>query len=132
MRKAYQIDLQLEVHQDMSAHFSKYPTIWKLSKPDRNIDHRRVPNLMVYFQRHANHLPGSETETENFLPGDIITCSVPPNLLHIMIVSDRKSSDGTPLVIHNIGTGTKEENRLFTFPHTGHFRLKTKDGSDSD
>jgi hypothetical protein len=104
----------------MAAHFTKYPDHWGLSRPDKNIDHRRVPNLQAYFQRHGGDLP---LDPETFLPGDIITCTVPPNLPHIMIVSDRVGRSGHPMVIHNIGQGTREEDRLLEFNLTGHYRL---------
>ena len=123
MRKGLERDLQKLVHEDMRAHFSKYPTIWNLKRPDRNIDHRRVPNLQTYFKRMGYSLPVSDKKGA-YQPGDLVTCTVPRNLPHIMIVSNRKAADGTPLVIHNIGSGAVEEDRLFSFPITGHYRIK--------
>ncbi len=123
LRDSINMDLQQLVHEDMTSAFSKYPTTWGLKKPDRNIDHRRVPNLRCYFERKGYSLPVTEAK-EDYHPGDLVTCTVPPNRPHIMIVSDRKSSDGIPLAIHNIGAGTREENRLFSFPITGHYRIK--------
>ncbi len=118
-------DLQELVHLDMKANFSKYPKIWGLKSTDKNIDHRRVPNLMTFFTRNHISIPLPKgDEKSKFLPGDIVTCTVPPNLPHIMIVSDKKSSSGHPLVIHNIGSGTKEEDRIDEFPITGHYRWK--------
>lgn len=118
-------DLQKLVHEDMKANFTKYPKNWGLRGTDRNIDHRRVPNLMAFFGRKHSSLPvGEKVDPARFLPGDLVTCTVPPNLPHIMIVSDRKGADGIPLVIHNIGGGAKEEDRLGDFPLTGHFRWK--------
>lgn len=123
LRDARDLDLQKLVHEDMKANFSRYPKQWGLSKPDKNIDHRRVPNLQTYFRRHAVTLPKS-SKSEDYLPGDIVTCMLPRNLPHIMIVSDKKTSSGVPLVIHNIGRGTQEEDHLFTFTITGHYRLR--------
>ena len=123
LRDSLDMDLQKLVHEDMSSAFSKYPTIWGLKKPDSNIDHRRVPNLECYFKRKGYSLSVSEKK-EDYHPGDLVTCTVPSNRPHIMIVSDKKSSDGIPLAIHNIGAGTREENRLFSFPITGHYRIK--------
>lgn len=118
-------DLQKLVHEDMKANFAKYPKIWGLKGTDRNIDHRRVPNLMTFFTRKHYKLPlPADVPKAKFLPGDLVTCTVPPHLPHIMIVSDRKNADGLPLVIHNIGGGTREEDRLKDFPLTGHFRWK--------
>jgi uncharacterized protein YijF (DUF1287 family) len=118
-------DLQKLVHEDMRANFAVYPKIWGLKRPDKNIDHRRVPNLMKFFQRKHTALPvPTADERRRFLPGDLVTCTVPPHLPHIMIISDRKSAEGLPLVIHNIGGGAREENRLGDFPLTGHFRWK--------
>lgn len=116
-------DLQKNVHEDMRTNFSAYPKNWGLSRPDRNIDHRRVPNLQTYFKRHAISLRASR-EPRDYQPGDLVTSMLPGNLPHIMIVSDRKASSGTPLVIHNIGRGTREEDALFAYPLTGHYRLR--------
>ena len=122
LRKGVGLDLQKLVHEDMKKAFAKYPKIWGLKKTDRNIDHRRVPNLRRYFERKGYSL-GVRKNKEDYLAGDIVTCSVVKRP-HIMIVSDDKAKDGTPLIIHNIGSGTKEENTLFAFPITGHFRIK--------
>lgn len=125
LRDALDQDLQELVHVDMKANFSKYPKNWGLKTTDKNIDHRRVPNLMTFFTR--NHisipLPKNDQKPE-FLPGDIVTCMVAKTLPHIMIVSDKKNAAGRPLVIHNIGDGTQEEDRIDEFPITGHFRWK--------
>jgi uncharacterized protein YijF (DUF1287 family) len=123
LRTAHQKDLQRLVHEDMRANFSAYPKRWGLTRPDRNIDHRRVPNLQTYFKRSGYSLP-LQKDPARFLPGDLVTCTVPPHLPHIVIVSDKKSPNGTPLIIHNIGQGTREEDALFKFPHTGHYRWK--------
>ena len=115
-------DLQKLVHEDMKANFSKYPTIWGLRRTDRSIDHRRVPNLRTYFKRKGKSLAVTKDKAD-YLPGDLVTCTVAGKLPHIMIVSDKKDSNGVPLVIHNIGSGAKEEERLFDFPITGHYRF---------
>ena len=121
-RQARDIDLQKLVHEDMTENFSQYPKIWGLSRPDRNIDHRRVPNLQALFERKgwAVDVPNRAT---GYRAGDLVTCTVPTNLPHIMIVSDKKNRQGIPFVIHNIGQGTQEEDRLFEFELTGHYRL---------
>lgn len=121
LRTAYAMDLQWLVHEDMKAAFSAYPANWGLSRTDRNIDHRRVPNLRRFFER-KGYAREVTTVKADYRPGDIVSCTV-GNRPHIMIVSDRKAPDGTPLVIHNIGRGTREENRLFEFSLTGHYRL---------
>lgn len=123
LRRALKTDLQKLVHLDMKAHFSKYPPNWGLRRPDRNIDHRRVPNLRTYFKRRGWSVPVTQKK-EDYQPGDLVTCTVAKKLPHIMVVSDRKAVDGTPLVIHNIGSGAVEESMLFEFPLTGHYRLK--------
>ena len=117
------IDLQREVHEDMKRNFSAYPQMWGLRGPDANIDHRRVPNLMRFFERRGKKLPVSD-DPAAYRPGDFVTCLVPPNLPHIMIVSDHSSTTepARPLVIHNIGAGAREEDRLFEFKLTGHYR----------
>jgi uncharacterized protein YijF (DUF1287 family) len=125
LREGLGEDLQKLVHEDMKAHFAKYPKNWGLKGTDKNIDHRRVPNLMTFFKRKHTSLAVAGSEDKGrFLAGDIITCTVPPHLPHIMIVSDRKNAQGLSLVIHNIGSGVKEEDRLGDFPLTGHFRWK--------
>jgi len=122
MRKGYGMDLQQLVHQDMKANFSRYPTTWGLKSTDRNIDHRRVPNLKTFFLRKGYALDLKD-ERRQYLPGDLVTCTVPPHMPHIMIVSNRKNGDGVPLVIHNIGRGAKEEDVLHTYKITGHYRV---------
>jgi uncharacterized protein len=114
------IDLQERVHKDMVANFSKYPKLWGLSKPDTNIDHRRVPNLETYFKRRGYSLPVSNNPAD-YKPGDIVTMRLP--LAHIGIVSDRTTSDGRPLVIHNVGNGAEENDVLFRWQIVGHYRV---------
>ncbi len=115
------IDLQKEVHEDMSRHFSLYPNNWGLKRPDKNIDHRRVPNLQVYFTRRGWSLPVTDNAAD-YKPGDIVTCRVSSGRPHIMVVSDHTTANGTPMVIHNLGNGTRENPQLFTFKLTGHYR----------
>lgn len=122
-RTAMGVDIQKELHEDIKKHFSSYPRKWGLKAPDRNIDHRRVPNLQTFFKRKGYSLDHKQPIT-SFLAGDIVTCIVPPNLPHIMIVSDKKTNEGIPLVIHNIGAGAQEEDRLKEFPITGLYRIK--------
>lgn len=125
MRDGLAKDLQALVNQDMRAAFSAYPKQWGLSKPDKNIDHRRVPNLRTWFTRKGYQLPlPAAKDVQNFMPGDIVTCTVPPNLPHIMIISDKKSAASSPCVIHNIGSGAQEEDAILKFPLTGHYRIK--------
>ena len=122
-RDALQIDLQKRVHEDMRRRFSAYPTIWGLSRPDRNIDHRRVPNLRVFFKRHGTVLPVTDN-ADDYAPGDIVTQTVGGNRPHIGIVTHLRSDDGKrPLIVHNIGLGTRLEDTLFAFPITGHYRF---------
>jgi uncharacterized protein YijF (DUF1287 family) len=122
LRDALGVDLQQRVHDDMSTAFAQYPKAWGLTKTDSNIDHRRVPNLQRYFERSGYALPVTN-DARDYVPGDLVTCIVPPHLPHIMIVSDKRTSDGVPFVIHNIGGGAQEEARLFEFPLTGHYRV---------
>ena len=122
LRDAWGIDLQLAVNRDMKADFAAYPALWGLTKTDRNIDHRRVPNLAALFARIGAEVPLEQGPTP-YLPGDIVTWRLPGNLDHIGIVSDRLATDGTPLILHNIGHGAQEENILFAYPMTGHYRI---------
>ena len=129
LRTAIGMDLQRLVHEDMKRNFSQYPKNWGLKRPDKNIDHRRVPNLKAYFERNGWTLAISK-EPQDYKPGDLVTCRVPPNLAHIMVVSDRTNAQGRPFVIHNIGAGTREEDRLFEFKITGHYRVDTIKSSE--
>lgn len=118
------IDLQKEVHEDMAKNFSKYPKTWGLKKPDTNIDHRRVPNLQVFFTRFGKS-KSIETKPELYVPGDIVTWILPGNLTHIGIVVNKKSADGKRyLIVHNIGAGQVIEDCLFKFTITGHYQYQ--------
>ena len=122
--RAMGADLQVLVHEDMRQNFSAYPSkrIWGLSSTDRNIDHRRVPNLQTFFSRHGVELPQSPRK-EDYRRGDIVTWMLPGNLPHIGIIADQQSpSTGNPLVIHNIGAGPVINDMLFAYPITGHYR----------
>ena len=100
-----------------------YPKQSGLRAPDSNIDHRRVPNLQVFFTRHGQKLPVSQ-QASQYQPGDMVTWMLPGNRPHIGIVSQQRSAQGTPFIIHNIGGGTQEEDVLFAFPITGHYRYR--------
>ena len=122
LRDAWGIDLQLAVNRDMTADFAAYPALWGLTGTDRNIDHRRVPNLQTLFTRIGAEVPLDEGPVP-YLPGDIVTWKLPGNLDHIGIVSDRRTDQGMPLILHNIGAGAQEEDILFAYPMTGHYRI---------
>jgi uncharacterized protein YijF (DUF1287 family) len=118
------IDLQKEVHEDMSANFSVYPPIWRRTETDRNIDHRRVPNLMKFFSRHGQSLKITN-DPANFQTGDVVAWNLYGGTNHIGIVVDKKSSDGKRyLVVHNIGGGQVAEDCLFSWKVIGHYRYK--------
>ncbi len=143
--RALGIDLQKLVHEDMRRAFRAYPKRWGLRRPDRNIDHRRVPNLRTYFSRHGQALKPS-AEGRDYKPGDLVTWDIGKPFVahellsgrslrrgrqqfartpHIGIVSTKLSSDGKrPLIIHNIGWGTRQEDMLFGFRITGHYRFQ--------
>jgi len=116
------VDLQKEVHEDMAAHFSVYPRKWGMTHTDTNIDHRRVPNLMVFFTRNGESLPVTKN-AKDYLPGDIVTWDLGGNVPHIGIVVDRQALLGANhLVLHNVGDGPKIEDVLFRWQITGHYR----------
>ncbi len=117
--RAVDIDLQKQVHLDMKNHFNLYPKIWGLKKTDKNIDHRRVPNLRIYFKRLGWSL--KVTESSIFLPSDIVTWTLLNGREHIGIVSDERRNDRL-LIVHNIGSGTVSEDVLYDWKITGHFR----------
>jgi uncharacterized protein len=119
-RDAFGLDLQALVHADMRKSFSAYPKRWGLTRPDKNIDHRRVPNLQTFFSR-AEAAKKTGTVAADWLPGDIFTSLIDNRLPHTGLVSDRKTG-ARPWVIHNIGGGTREEDVLFAHPLTGQYR----------
>jgi uncharacterized protein YijF (DUF1287 family) len=119
--RALEFDLQKLVHEDMKANFSAYPKNWGLKSTDKNIDHRRVPNLQTFFKRRGASLPVTD-KAGDYLPGDLITCTVPPNLPHIALVVPAPDGGPRPWIVHNIGRGPQLEDRLFAFPLTGHYR----------
>lgn len=116
------IDLQKDVHEDMKNNFSAYPTKWGLSKPDSNIDHRRVPNLQTYFTRKGKSLT-TVSGNENFQPGDIVTWDLGGGVDHVgMVVNVWYKPSQRYLIVHNIGAGTRMEDVLFNWKITGHYR----------
>ncbi len=117
------IDLQKEVHDDMQKNFSAYPQKWGLKGPDKNIDHRRVANLMRYFERSRSVVAGNLQSPELYQAGDIVAWSLGGGTLHIGVVSDKAGKHG-PMVIHNIGAGASEEDVLFQYRVIGHYRMK--------
>lgn len=118
------IDLQKEVHEDMSAHFDQYPSKWGHSRPDRNIDHRRVPNLMVFFKRNGELIRVTSASSD-YKPGDIVCWDLGGGIPHIGLVSRIRTEDGMRyLIIHNIGAGQVVEDVLFSYRITGHFRYR--------
>lgn len=119
-RDALGKDLQLLVNRDMRAAFAAYPHRWGLRAPDRNIDHRRVPNLQTWFKRHHAQLP-LPTTPAGWQPGDIFVCLIQGFIPHIGFVSDRRGPNGW-LVIHNIGAGAREEDMLFAWPPGARYR----------
>ena len=123
--RALGIDLQKLVHEDMRAGFDLYPStrIWGLTRPDSNIDHRRVPNLQTFFSRHGERLAISR-QGSAYQPGDLVTWMLPGNLPHIGIVVNKRSDDGQrPLIVHNIGAGPVLADMLFDYNITGHYRF---------
>lgn len=118
------IDLQKEVHEDMKGNFGEYPKIWGLSSTDKNIDHRRVPNLMKYFERHGKELAKSK-EAKDYKPGDIVSWNLGGATTHIGIVVNKRSDDGKRyLISHNIGNGQELSDCLFSYKIIGHYSFK--------
>lgn len=116
------IDLQQLVHEDMKANFDNYPDNWGLSRPDTNIDHRRVPNLERFFERHGESLAITD-KAEDYQPGDLVSWRLPNGLPHIGIVSDRQAEDSNRYkIVHNIGLGPRLDDMLFDFKIVGHYR----------
>jgi uncharacterized protein YijF (DUF1287 family) len=123
--RAVGVDLQQRVHEDMRAAFAAYPTAWGLTRPDPNIDHRRVPNLQTYFARRGVSRAIAHDDASGYAAGDLVTWMLPGNLPHIGVVIDRRSADGRrPLIVHNIGRGPEVEDMLFAYRITGHYRYR--------
>jgi uncharacterized protein YijF (DUF1287 family) len=117
-------DLQKEVHEDMKANFLQYPNLkrWGMTKTDTNIDHRRVPNLEVFFKRKGTKLPISKNAKE-YKTGEIVTWMINGKLPHIGIITNKKSYDGERnLIVHNVGQGQVIEDCLFSYQIVGHFK----------
>lgn len=123
--RAIGLDLQKLVHEDMKKNFSLYPKLWGMKTTDTNIDHRRVPNLQLYFKRQGAALPISD-KPQDYKPGDIVTWNLKDkgSLPHIGIVVDRYvGPEKRPMVVHNIGRGPECEDMLFSYKITGHYRF---------
>jgi len=126
--RAVEIDLQKEVHEDMAAHLSAYPSKWNHahgatnSTTDSNIDHRRVPNLMVFFSRYGQSLPLSNSAAD-YRPGELVTWNLGGGITHIgMVVNEKSPQTGRNLIVHNIGQGPQMEDVLFNWKIIGHYR----------
>ncbi|MEL7284548.1 MAG: DUF1287 domain-containing protein [Pseudomonadota bacterium] len=117
-RDAFDFDFQEHIHKDMAANFSHYPKRWGLTRTDRNIDHRRVPNVETWLARQGHELPASDWQ-----PGDLLTCRVGGTLPHIGILSSRKDRQGRWKAIHNIGLGTLEDSRIWAYSDQRRFRF---------
>ncbi|WP_077399921.1 DUF1287 domain-containing protein [Cellulophaga omnivescoria] len=118
------VDLQKNVHLDMKSNFNIYPKLWGLKTTDKNIDHRRVPNLMTYFKRKGEEKVISD-KAKDYAPGDIVCWNLGGAITHIGIVVDKKSKDGKRnLIVHNIGGGQVLQDCLFSFKIIGHYRYK--------
>jgi uncharacterized protein YijF (DUF1287 family) len=114
------IDLQKEIHEDILHNKMAYGIV---KSADKNIDHRRVPNLATFFKRHGKVLVISKTPSD-YKPGDVICWNLAEtgSLNHIGLVVNKKSSDGKRnLVIHNIGAGQNIGDFLFGAKIVGHY-----------
>lgn len=116
--RAVGVDLQVALHEDMRRHFGEYPRLWGLRRPDPNIDHRRVPNLMTFFERRTKRLAAGST----YEPGDVVAWRLPNGLYHIGIVAEPGAPRGHHLMVHNIGQGARVEDVLYAFEELGHYR----------
>ena len=121
--RANGLDLQKEVHEDMTDNFNLYPKNWGLKKPDANIDHRRVPNLMTYFERQGSKLSITSNGAD-YQPGDIVAWNLGGGTTHIGVVVNTPSTDNQRYqIVHNIGGGQVLEDCLFDFKIIGHYRF---------
>lgn len=117
------VDLQKEVHEDMLRAFKAYPKKWGATKPDSNIDHRRVANLMTFFERQGKSVPITNAPSD-YLPGDVVAWELDTHLLHIGIVTDaRLKGMRNYMIVHNIGAGARIEDVLMSWKIIGHYRM---------
>ena len=131
--RAIGTDLQQLVHEDMVANFEAYPSkrIWGVSRTDKNIDHRRVPNLQAFLSRHGEVLAVSN-DASDYKAGNIVTWMLPGNLPHIGLITNKISAlTDNPMVVHNIGAGPKLDDVLFSYSITGHYRYIPAKYSDT-
>jgi uncharacterized protein YijF (DUF1287 family) len=115
------IDLQRRVAEDIRAAPAAYRSV---RKPDASIDHRRVKNLLVWFQRHVPQVRDASSR-----PGDVVfldTFPDRPGPDHVGIISDRTAPSGRPYVINNwtVGYSEGEMDLLPAVPVTHRFRLR--------
>lgn len=116
------IDLQKKVHEDMKKRFREYPDLWGLTRPEKNIDHRRVPNLMEFFKTHGTVKSGS-LNAGDYAPGDVVCWQLSNGMTHIGITASKKDRQtGRYLIVHNIGAGQVLEDVLFEYKIIGHYR----------
>jgi hypothetical protein len=115
------VDLQKEVHEDMAANFSVYPNKWGLARPDTNIDHRRVPNLMTFFKRKGKALAVTD-DPKDYRPGDLVAWDLGGGVLHIGVITDIRADGDRLKFVHNIGLGARLEDILFSWKIIGHYR----------
>jgi uncharacterized protein YijF (DUF1287 family) len=125
--RAVGIDLQVRLHEDMGRNFAAYPHKWGLSQPDSNIDHRRVPNLQRWFERQHRSLPVTNKPSD-YRAGDVVSWKLTNGLDHVGVVSATRTGN-RPLVVHNIGAGAQEEDVLFAWKLTGHYRWFAANGN---
>ncbi len=116
------LDLQQEIHEDLL----ESPRSYGATEPDTSIDHRRVRNLMTWFERHGVEL--GTAPADDWQPGDLVFWATDrpgwPN--HVGIVSDRRAPSGRWMVVHHFkasptGAGA-EEDVLTRWPIEGHYR----------
>ena len=118
------IDLQQLIHEDMKAHFLRYPQLWDASQPDSDIDHRRVPNIKRFFERRGTVLEPSR-DSADYTFGDIVIWRLPDGKAHIgIIVPGPDSHHDEKWVVHNIGKGPMWSDELLDYEITGHFRYQ--------
>ena len=113
-------DLKAMIDADIAQNTALYPRVQ--GTPDPNIDFRRVPNLQVFLDRHAERLTLDPKDIAAWQPGDIVTFGS----RHVGIISDKRNRDGIPYLIHNSGQPRREEDALLrchrNHPISGHYR----------
>ncbi|HEX7560637.1 MAG TPA: DUF1287 domain-containing protein [Candidatus Humimicrobiaceae bacterium] len=126
-------DLRQLVNDDISENFGSYPlkVNWGQTRPDNNIDYRRIQNMEIFFKRNAQAMVAvfdlsDIANLEQWLPGDIVFFDMDQDGYtdNAGIISDSTTRKSIPKIIYNyIDPGyTVERDILGSSSIKGHYR----------